>query len=153
SGSQLPGRPSMGAWIDYGLGSLNENLPSFVVLNSVPSEGTPDQGLLARLWGSGFLPSKHQGVQLRGGGEPVLYLADPDGMTRDRRRAFLDGLGKLNRLQYEQVGDPEIETRISQYEMAFRMQASVPDLMDFQGETDATYELYGKYSKQPGSFA
>jgi hypothetical protein len=153
SGSQLPGRPSIGAWVDYGLGSLNENLPSFVVLNSVPSEVGADQGLLARLWGSGFLPSKHQGVQLRGSGDPVLYLANPDGITPDRRRALLDGLGKLNRLQFEQAGDPEIETRIAQYEMAFRMQTSVPDLMNFQSETDATYELYGKAARQPGTFA
>ena len=153
SGSQLSGRPSMGAWVDYGLGSLNENLPSFVVLNSVPSEGTPDQGLLARLWGAGFLASKHQGVQLRGSGDPVLYLADPAGITRDRRRAMLDGLGKMNQLQFAQAGDPEIETRIAQYEMAFRMQTSVPGLMDFKSETEATYELYGKASRQPGTFA
>ena len=153
SGSQLPGRPSMGAWVDYGLGSLNENLPSFVVLNSVPSEGGADQGLLARLWGAGFLPSKHQGVQLRGSGDPVLYLANPDGITPERRSALLDGLGKLNHLQFEQAGDPEIETRIAQYEMAFRMQTSVPDLMDFKSETDATYELYGEAAKKPGTFA
>jgi len=153
SGSQLPGRPSMGAWVDYGLGSLNENLPSFVVLNSVPSEGSPDQGLLARLWGSGFLPSKHQGVQLRGSGDPVLYLADPAGISRDRRRALLDGLGKMNQLQFAQAGDPEIETRIAQYEMAFRMQTSVPGLMDFKNESESTYELYGKASRQPGTFA
>lgn len=153
SGSQLPGRPSIGAWVDYGLGSLNENLPSFVVLNSVPSEGSPDQGLLARLWGSGFLPSKHQGVQLRGSGDPVLYLADPAGITRDRRRVLLDGLEKMNHLQLAKAGDPEIETRIAQYEMAFRMQTSVPGLMDFKNESDATYELYGKDSRQPGTFA
>ena len=153
TGSQLPGRPSMGAWVDYGLGSLNENLPSFVVLNSVPSEGSPDQGLLARLWGSGFLPSKHQGVQLRAGGDPVLYLTDPDGITRERRRAMLDGLGKLNQMEFQSAGDPEIEARIAQYEMAFRMQASVPSLMDFANETDATYELYGTTARKPGSFA
>src|SRR5689334_11603992 len=123
SGSQLPGRPSMGAWIDYGLGRLNENLPSFVVLVSVNAKRA-GQGLLARLWGSGFLPSQHQGVQFRSAGEPVLYLNDPAGLTRERRRVMLDSIGELNRLQQAQNNDPEIETRISQFEMAFRMQAS-----------------------------
>ena len=108
TGSQLPGRPSMGAWLDYGLGSANENFPAFVVLHSVASEGAAGQGLLARLWGAGFLPSRHQGVQFRSNGDPVLYLSDPPGMSRDRRRTMLDGAAALNRLHYQRVGDPEI---------------------------------------------
>ena len=152
SGSQLPGRPSMGAWVDYGLGRLSDNLPAFVVLVSVNAKRT-GQGLLARLWGSGFLPSAHQGVQFRSAGEPVLYLNDPEGITRARRRAMLDGIGELNRLQHAQSGDPEVETRIAQFELAYRMQASVPELMDLQGETAATRESYGPDVETPGSFA
>jgi hypothetical protein len=153
TGNQIPGRPSIGSWIDYGLGSMNENLPSFVVMNSVPSEGGPDQGLLARLWGAGFLPSKHQGVLLRGGSQPVLYLSDPPGITRDRRRMMLDGIRQLNESSFEQSGDPEIETRIAQYEMAFRMQSAVPDLVDLSDESEQTMQLYGETAKVPGSFA
>jgi uncharacterized protein (DUF1501 family) len=153
TGSQLPGRPSMGAWISYGLGSENQNLPAFVVLNSLPSNGMPDQGLLARLWGSGFLPSRYQGVQFRSGGDPVLHLSDPPGMTRERRRSLLDGLAKLNRRHHERTSNPEIETRIAQYEMAFRMQASVPDLVDTSGEPDHIHDLYGPDSRKPGTFA
>jgi hypothetical protein len=153
TGSQLPGRPSMGAWIDYGLGSLNENLPAFVVLHSLPSNGMPDQGLLARLWGAGFLPSRHQGVQFRSAGDPVLHLSNPPGVSRDMRRTVLDGLAALNRRRYEAEGDPEIETRIAQYEMAFRMQTSVPELTDASGETEETFELYGPDSRKPGTFA
>ncbi len=153
TGGQQPGRPSMGAWIDYGLGTMNKNLPSFVVLCSVPSKGTADQGLLARLWGPGFLPGRHQGVQLRNGRDPVLYLADPPGITRPRRRLFLDELAAMNRLQAQTSEDPEIETRISQYEMAFRMQTSVPDLTDLSKESKSTFELYGEEAKRPGSFA
>jgi hypothetical protein len=153
TGSQLPGRPSMGAWIDYGLGSSNQNLPAFVVLHSVASEGTAGQGLLARLWGAGFLPSRHQGVQFRSSGDPVLYLTDPPGMTRERRRTMLDGAAALNKLHYKRVGDQEIETRIEQYEMAYRMQASVPELMDVSSEPESVYELYGPDSKKPGTFA
>ena len=153
TGSQLPGRPSMGAWIDYGLGSANENLPAFVVLHSVASEGPGGQGLLARLWGPGFLPSRHQGVQFRSSGDPVLYLSDPPGITRERRRMILDGTAALNKLHYGRVGDPEIETRIEQYEMAYRMQASVPELMDVRSEPESVYELYGPDSRKPGSFA
>ncbi len=152
SGSQLPGRPSMGAWVDYGLGRSNENLPSFVVLVSVNAKRA-GQGLLARLWGSGFLPSAHQGVQFRGAGDPVLYLNDPAGMTRERRRTMLDGIADLNRLQHEQSGDPEIETRIAQFEMAYRMQASVPELMDLKGEPAHVLESYGPDVAAPGSFA
>ena len=153
TGSQLPGRPSIGAWLDYGLGSGNENLPAFVVLNSVPSKGTAGQGLLARLWGTGFLPSRHQGVQFRSSGDPVLYLSDPAGITRDRRRKMLDSIAALNSKLYDRVGDPEIETRIKQYEMAFRMQASVPELMDTSHEPDSVYDLYGPASRTPGTFA
>ncbi len=153
TGSQLPGRPSLGAWIDYGLGSANENLPAFVVLHSVASEGPGGQGLLARLWGAGFLPSRHQGVQFRSTGDPVLYLSDPPGITRERRRTLLDGVAALNELHYRRVGDPEIETRIEQYEMAYRMQASVPELMDISSEPEAVYERYGPDSRKPGTFA
>ncbi len=153
TGAQLPGRPSMGAWLDYGLGSLNSDLPSFVVLTSVPSEGTAGQGLLSRLWGAGFLPSKHQGVQLRNGGEPVLYLKNPDGMPATARRNYLDGLKRLNEAALEISGDPEIGTRISQYEMAYRMQTSVPELADLSDEPDSTFELYGEAARQPGTFA
>jgi hypothetical protein len=153
TGSQLPGRPSMGAWIDYGLGSENENLPAFVVLNSLPGNGMPDQGLLARLWGAGFLPSKYQGVQFRSAGDPVLHLSNPAGITRERRRALLDGLAALNKQTHERVGDPEIDTRIAQYEMAFRMQTSVPELLDTAGEPDHVYKLYGEEARKPGTFA
>ena len=152
TGSQQPGRPSIGSWVDYGLGRLNENLPAFVVLISVNKERA-GQGLLARLWGSGFLPSRHQGVQFRGAGEPVLYLGDPPGLTRERRRLMLDGLAELNRLQHATAGDPEIETRINQYEMAYRMQASVPELMDLTGEPPHVLEQYGTDVGRPGSFA
>ncbi len=153
TGSQLPGRPSMGSWVDYGLGSENQNLPSFVVLNSLPSNGMPDQGLLSRLWGSGFLPSRHQGVQFRSGGDPVLHLSNPPGLTRERRRSLLDGIDAMNEKLHQRVGDPEIETRIAQYEMAFRMQASVPDLVNTSGESDHIYALYGEDSRKPGTFA
>ena len=152
TGSQLPGRPSMGAWLDYGLGRINENLPSFVVLISVTKDA-PGQGLLARLWGSGFLPSAHQGVQFRSAGDPVLYLGDPAGLTRERRRLMLDGMAELNRQSFARVGDPEIETRIAQAEMAFRMQSSVPELMDLAGEPEHILQSYGEDVKQPGTFA
>jgi hypothetical protein len=153
TGSQLPGRPCMGSWIDYGLGSENQNLPAFVVLNSVPSNGQPDQGLLSRLWGAGFLPSRYQGVQFRSAGDPVLHLSNPPGLSREHRRSLLDGLAELNKREHERVGDPEIETRIAQYEMAFRMQASVPDLVDMSKEPEHVHELYGEESRKPGTFA
>ena len=153
TGSQQPGRPSLGAWVDYGLGSVNENLPAFMVLISTPSTGTGDQGLLSRLWGSGFLPSRHQGAKLRSGAEPVLYLNDPPGLDRAARREWLDTLNALNARRLREVQDPEIATRIAQYEMAYRMQTSVPELTDLSGETDATYQLYGATARQPGSFA
>ena len=153
TGSQLPGRPCLGSWVDYGLGSENQNLPAFVVLNSVPSNGMPDQGLLSRLWGAGFLPSKFQGVQFRSAGDPVLQLSNPPGLTRDLRRSQLDGLAALNERERQRVGDPEIDTRIAQYEMAFRMQASVPELVDMSREPEHVHALYGEDSRKPGSFA
>jgi hypothetical protein len=153
TGSQLPGRPCMGSWIDYGLGSENENLPAFVVLNSLPSNGMADQGLLARLWGAGFLPSRHQGVQFRSAGDPVLDLSNPPGITREPRRGQLDTLSELNRRLQRRAGDPEIETRIAQYEMAFRMQASVPDLADTSKEPEHVLALYGEDARKPGTFA
>lgn len=151
TGNQLPGRPSFGSWVDYGLGTANENLPAFVVM--ISKSNTKGQGLLARLWGSGFLPSQHQGVKLRGVGDPVLYLSDPKGIDREGRRQMLDGLSRLNELEYQEVGDPEITARIAQYELAFRMQASVPELMDLSSESAHTFELYGEDSKKPGTYA
>ena len=153
TGSQIPGRPSLGAWLSYGLGSLNENLPTFVVLNSTWSAKRDAQALYQRLWGSGFLPSKHQGVALRSQGDPVLYLSDPKGVTPEIRRAMLDGVNALNQQNYEAVGDPETQTRISQYEMAFRMQTSVPELTDLSSEPDYIFDLYGPDSRRPGTFA
>lgn len=153
TGSQQPGRPSLGAWLSYGLGSEAEDLPAFIVLISHGSGKDSNQGLLERLWGSGFLPSNHQGVKLRGSGDAVLYLSDPPGIDRDLRRTMLDSLTKLNQRQLAQSGDPEIATRISQYEMAFRMQSSVPDLTDLSRESAQTFELYGEESKKPGTYA
>ncbi|HWG47048.1 MAG TPA: DUF1501 domain-containing protein [Gemmataceae bacterium] len=150
TGSQLAGRPSMGAWLSYGLGSANENLPAFVVLIS---KDRIDQPLYARLWGNGFLSSMHQGVQFRSGKEPVLYLANPDGISREARRKMLDRLAELHAVQQEQTGDAEIHTRIAQYEMAYRMQTSVPEVMDLAREPQSTFALYGPEAKQPGTFA
>jgi hypothetical protein len=153
TGSQQPGRPSLGAWLSYGLGSEADDLPAFIVLISHGSGKDANQGLLERLWGSGFLPSSHQGVKFRSSGDSVLYLSDPPGMDRDLRRQMLDGLAQLNQRELTQSGDPEIATRISQYEMAFRMQSSVPDLTDLSKESAKTFELYGEESKKPGTFA
>jgi hypothetical protein len=153
TGSQQPGRPAFGSWLGYGLGSETEDLPAFVVMISHGSGKDANQGLLDRLWGSGFLPSSHQGVKLRAGRDPVLYLSDPAGIDRGMRRQMLDGLAALNRLGHERDGDPEIETRIGQYEMAFRMQASVPELTDLSGEPDRVLERYGPDVRTPGSFA
>ena len=151
SGSQVPGRPSMGAWASYGLGSLNDNLPAFIVL--VSKNASRDQPLYSRLWGAGFLPSEHQGVQFRAGKEPVLYLTNPEGVSPHVRRDMLDALGKLNGYQAEQQLDPEIDARVAQAEMAFRMQTSVPDATDLSGETEETFKLYGPDSKVPGTYA
>jgi hypothetical protein len=153
TGSQQPGRPSLGAWLSYGLGSEAEDLPAFIVLISHGTGKDANQGLLERLWGSGFLPSNHQGVKLRSSGDPVLYLSDPPGIDRNLRRSMLDGIAKLNANQFKETGDPEIATRIAQYEMAFRMQTSVPKLTDLSTESNKTFQLYGEDSKRSGSFA
>ena len=153
TGSQQPGRPSLGAWLSYGLGSEAEDLPAFIVLISHGTGKDANQGLLERLWGSGFLPSNHQGVKLRSSGDPVLYLSDPPGIDRNLRRNMLDGIAKLNANQFKETGDPEIATRIAQYEMAFRMQTSVPKLTDLSTESNKTFQLYGEESKRTGSFA
>jgi hypothetical protein len=150
TGSQNPGRPSIGAWLSYGLGSANENLPAFVVL---VTKGKTEQGLYARLWGHGFLDSRHQGVQFRAGKDPVLYLQNPDGVTAEGRRKMLDRLAELNALQQADVGDPEIASRVGQYEMAYRMQTSVPEVMDLSKEPMNTLALYGPDVAVPGTFA
>jgi len=150
TGSQLSGRPSIGSWIHYGLGSDNENLPAFVVLIT---PGKVDQPLYARLWGSGFLPSEYQGVQFRSGKEPVLYLNNPDGVTPASRRLLLDRLADLHRHAAEKSGDAEVDARIGQYEMAYRMQSSVPGVLDLSDEKPETFELYGPDSRKPGTFA
>lgn len=150
TGSQLAGRPSTGAWLSYGLGSLNDELPSFVVLVTANQTGQP---LYARLWGSGFLDSRHQGVRFRPGESPVLYLNDPDGIPRESRRELLDDIAALNSHQSEKELDPEVESRIAQYEMAFRMQSSVPEVTDLSDESDHTFEMYGPDSRTPGTFA
>jgi hypothetical protein len=153
TGFQQPGRPSMGAWTTYGLGSENQNLPAFVVLISQANALNPDQPLFSRLWGNGFLPSRYQGVKFRASGDPVLYLSNPPGMPTATRRRLLDGIAKLNRLLAEKYADPEIDTRVAQYEMAYRMQTSVPDLMDLSKESESTFELYGADSRKPGTYA
>jgi hypothetical protein len=153
TGSQLAGRPSIGSWMSYGLGSENQDLPAYVVLTSFGSGRPDDQPLYDRLWGSGFLPSRHQGVKFRNQGDAVLYLSDPAGMSRDMRRQTLDRLKTLNEERLQVVGDPEIQARISQYEMAFRMQASVPDLLKIQDEPANVLEMYGPDVKRPGSYA
>ena len=151
TGVQAPGKPSMGAWLSYGLGSENENMPSYVVMIS---RGRGQlQGLYDRLWGSGFLPSKHQGVKLRSSGEPVLYLNNPPGINREMRREMLTGLQELNSKTHKKFNDPETQARIAQYEMAFRMQAEVPDLMDISKEPKHVKDLYGPNVEKPGSFA
>lgn len=154
TGSQQPGRPSLGAWLSYGLGSENANLPAFVVMISQGSGNKTDQPIFSRLWGSGFIPSQHQGVRFRAGTDPVLYLSNPPGIDAETRRRMLDGIGQLNQLAADSVGDPEINTRISQYEMAFRMQTSVPELTDLSGEPKHIIDMYGiKDDGVDGGFA
>jgi Protein of unknown function (DUF1501) len=153
TGFQIAGRPSIGSWLAYGLGSENKDLPAFVVMISQGSGNPNDQPLAERQWGSGFLPSKYQGVKFRSLGDPVLYLSDPDGFTQTERRRFIDDLGKLNQVELDQFGDPEIATRIAQYEMAYKMQSSVPELTDLSKETAHTFDLYGPDARKPGTFA
>ena len=153
SGSQQPGRPSMGAWVSYGLGAENQDLPAFVVLLSQQNSINADQPLFSRLWGAGFLPSQYQGVRLRSGKDPVLYLENPPGLSKNVRRDMLDTLSALNKMRAETFHDPEIETRISQYEMAYRMQTSVPELTDLAKEPESTFKLYGEDARRPGTYA
>ena len=151
TGSQIPGRPSLGAWLSYGLGSDNQNLPHYVVMHA--RTNFAEQSLFNRLWGTGFMPSDHQGMLLRSQGDPVLYLSNPTGVTRNDRRAQLDALAAINQEQARDFGDPEVLARIRQHEMAYRMQSSVPELMDLSGETEETFRLYGEDARQPGTFA
>jgi hypothetical protein len=153
TGAQLAGRPSMGAWLAYGLGSENRDLPAFVVMVSQGSGNPNDQPLYDRLWGSGFLPTRYQGVKFRSAGDPVLFLSNPPGLNDATRRRMLDDLARLNRMRLEEQGDPEIATRIAQYELAYRMQTSVPELTDVSSEPAHTFEMYGPDSRRPGTFA
>jgi hypothetical protein len=153
TGAQLAGRPSMGAWLSYGLGTENADLPAFVAMVSQGSGNLNDQPLYDRLWGSGFLPTKYQGVKFRSAGDPVLYLSNPGGVSADARRRMLDDLARLNQLKLAEVGDPEIATRIAQYELAYRMQTSVPELTDVSSEPAHVFELYGADAAKPGTYA
>jgi len=153
TGNQITGRPCIGSWVSYGLGAMNNSLPTFVVLVAKPSNQEQVQAISGRLWSSGFLPGEHAGVALRSAGDPILYINNPPGVPADVRRRGLDALRQLNEMNYNLVGDPETHTRIQQYELAFRMQASVPELIDTSGEPESTYQLYGQEAKKPGTFA
>ena len=154
TGNMNAGKPCIGSWVSYGLGSMNQELPSFVVLNATHSNPkAPVQAISARLWSAGFLSAQYAGVALRAGGDPVLFINNPAGVDAKVRRRMLDSLGELNQMQFQQVGDPETQSRISQYEMAFRMQTSVPELTDLSKETAATYDMYGDDARKPGTFA
>jgi hypothetical protein len=153
TGNQVTGRPCLGAWASYGLGSMNENLPTFVVLVAEPSNTEQVQAISARLWSAGCLPGQHAGVSFRSKGDPILYINNPPGVTPPMRREALDGLNELNQLTYDRLQDPETQTRIQQYEMAYRMQTSVPDLTDLSQESEHTFELYGEAAKKPGTVA
>jgi len=153
TGSELPGKASLGSWLSYGLGSEGSDLPAFVVLTPQWSSKAAAQALFTRMWSSGFLPTRYTGVALRSAGDPVLYIKDPAGVDRSDRRTMLDALNQLNQANFQRFGDPEIQTRIAQYEMAFRMQGSVPELTDLSGEDKATLDLYGPDVKTPGSYA
>lgn len=153
TGNQVPGRPCLGAWASYGLGSMNEDLPTFVVLVAVPSNREQEQAISARLWSSGYLPGEHAGVSFRSKGDPILYINNPPGVPSHIRKQSIENLNALNKIQLEQIGDPETNTRIQQYEMAFRMQSSVPELTDLSQESQSTYDLYGEDARKPGTFA
>ena len=153
SGGEMPGRPTLGAWLTYGLGSETDELPSFVVMTSITKDTSCGQIFYDFYWGSGFLPSRFQGVKFRGSGDPVLYVSNPDGMSRQMRRDWLDDIAQINELKLQEFGDPEIATRIAQYEMSFKMQASVPELADLSSESAETLEMYGPGVKEPGTFA
>ena len=153
SGAQIPGRPTLGAWLHYGLGSVSENLPAFVVMTSVSKGTSCGQIFYDFYWGAGFLPSRFQGVKFRGSGDPVLYLSDPPGLSRAMKRGMLDDLARMNEMKLRDFGDPEIATRLAQYEMAYRMQTSVPELTDISAEPQAVLDLYGPQVKERGTFA
>jgi hypothetical protein len=153
TGNQVTGRPCLGAWTSYGLGSLNENLPTFVVMVARPTNTEQVQAISARLWSSGYLPGEHAATSLRTSGDPILFINNPPGVNQQVRRQTLDGLKQLNELNFAELGDPETQTRIQQYELAYRMQSSVPELVDLGSESAATYELYGEAAKKPGTFA
>ena len=153
TGNQVTGKPCLGAWMSYGLGSLNDNLPTFVVMVARPTNTEQVQAISARLWSSGYLPGEHAATQFRTSGDPILYINNPPGVPPQVRRATLDGLNQLNQLNYKAVGDPETHTRIQQYELAFRMQSSVPELTDIASEPESTFKLYGGEAKKPGTFA
>jgi hypothetical protein len=153
TGNQVSGRPCIGSWASYGLGSENDNLPNFVVLIATPTNRDQEQAISSRLWSSGYLPSEHAGVSFRSKGDPILFINNPPGVPNDLRKQTIDGINQLNRLNYQAVGDPETHTRIRQYEMAFRMQASVPELTDLTKEPESTFKLYGEEAKKSGSFA
>ena len=153
TGNQVSGRPCIGSWASYGLGSENDNLPNFVVLIATPTNRDQEQAISSRLWSSGYLPSEHAGVSFRSKGDPILFINNPPGVPNDMRKQTIDGINQLNRLNYQAVGDPETHTRIRQYEMAFRMQASVPELTDLTKEPESTFKLYGEEAKKSGTFA
>jgi hypothetical protein len=153
TGNQVTGRPCMGSWMSYGLGSMNENLPTFVVMVAEPSNVEQVQAISARLWSNGYLPGQHAGVSFRGKGDPILYINNPPGVSADVRRRSIDGISQLNQITYEKLHDPETRTRIEQFEMAYRMQSSVPELVDLSSEPSSTFDLYGEAARKPGTFA
>jgi hypothetical protein len=153
TGAQIGGRPCIGSWLSYGLGSMNQDLPTFVVLVARPTNNEQNQAVSGRLWSSGFLPGEHTGVSFRSSGDPILFINNPTGVSREMRRQQLDGIQAMNEMTFKELGDPETQVRVQQYEMAFRMQASVPELTDLTNEPSQTYELYGEEARKPGTFA